>query len=129
MATDDVGEKAGTTRLARWQGLTVGLMVLGYAGFYLCRSNLSATMPLIIDDLAKRGMDAGLGDGPGWAGQSRWGRSGYALGKFAAGEPDGPPGRAAELPDRHGRRGGLHVPSWRWGARCRSSRWPGSPTG
>ncbi len=84
MATDDVGEKAGTTRLARWQGLTVGLMLLGYAGFYLCRSNLSATMPLIIDDLAKRGMkpDQAM-SWLGWA--VSLGTIGYALGKFAAG--------------------------------------------
>jgi len=41
----------------RWQVLTVALMVSGYAGYYLCRSNLSVTLPLIIDDLASRGVD------------------------------------------------------------------------
>ena len=46
--------------------LTVGLMVVGYAGFYLCRSDLSATMPLIIEDLSRRGMDPGRATG-GWA--------------------------------------------------------------
>ncbi len=59
-------------------------MVVGYAGFYLCRSDLSATMPLIIEDLSHRGMDAG---------QAKWwlgvaltlGTVGYAIGKFAAG--------------------------------------------
>ena len=60
-------------------------MVVGYAGFYLCRSNLSATMPLIIDDLVA------AGDGPGpsqvvaRAGLISLGTLAYALGKFAAG--------------------------------------------
>ena len=72
------------TRLARWQGLTVGLMVVGYAGFYLCRSNLSATLPLIIDDLARRGMDPSRAKSwLGWA--MSLGTIAYALGKFAAG--------------------------------------------
>jgi sugar phosphate permease len=31
--------------------------VLGYAGYCLCRSSFSATLPLIIDDLAARGWD------------------------------------------------------------------------
>jgi len=72
------------TRLKRWQWLTVGLMVVGYAGYYLCRSNLSATMPLITEDLVSRGMDPGeVKDRLGWA--VSLGTIGYALGKFAAG--------------------------------------------
>jgi len=47
-----------THRLRRWQALTVALLVVGYAGYYLCRSNFSVTLPLIIDDLAARGWDA-----------------------------------------------------------------------
>ncbi len=77
------GQRAA--RLKGWQGLTVGLMVLGYAGFYLCRSNLSATMPLIIDDLAQGGTDPA----PAKWRLGRWvvslGTIAYALGKFAAG--------------------------------------------
>jgi OPA family glycerol-3-phosphate transporter-like MFS transporter len=70
--------------LQRWQGLTVGLMVLGYAGFYLCRSNLSVTMPLITEDLVEKGMDPRtVKDHLGWA--VSLGTIGYALGKFAAG--------------------------------------------
>jgi OPA family glycerol-3-phosphate transporter-like MFS transporter len=71
-------------RLKRWQWLTVGLMVVGYAGYYLCRSNLSATMPLITEDLVSRGMDPGdVKEWLGWA--VSLGTIGYALGKFAAG--------------------------------------------
>jgi sugar phosphate permease len=50
-------DEAQTSHLRRWQSLTVSLLVLGYAGYYLCRSNLSVTLPLIIDDLAARGWD------------------------------------------------------------------------
>ena len=31
-----------------WQALTVVLLVLGYGGYYLCRSHLSVATPLII---------------------------------------------------------------------------------
>ena len=72
------------SRLRTRQVLTVSLMVVGYAGFYLCRSDLSVTMPLIIDDLARRGMDPSRAKS--WLG---WvltlGTIAYALGKFAAG--------------------------------------------
>jgi len=71
-------------RLKLWQWLTVGLMVVGYAGYYLCRSNFSATMPSITEDLVARGMDpATVKDRLGWA--VSLGTIGYALGKFAAG--------------------------------------------
>ena len=32
-----------------WQICTVALMVVGYAGYYLCRSDFSVSLPLIID--------------------------------------------------------------------------------
>ncbi len=71
-------------RLARWQFLTVGLMVTGYTGYYVCRSNLSVALPLIADELASRGLDPS---------QARVklgtivsiGTLGYALGKFVSG--------------------------------------------
>jgi len=45
-------------RLAFWQGLTIMLLFMGYAGYYVCRSDFSVSLPLIIDDLAARGMSA-----------------------------------------------------------------------
>jgi sugar phosphate permease len=36
--------------LAAWR--MVALLVTGYAGYYLCRSNLSVSMPLIVQDFA-----------------------------------------------------------------------------
>jgi sugar phosphate permease len=72
------------TRLGRWQVLTVTLMVLGYAGFYLCRSNLSVTLLMIRDDLAARGTDPDAATVRlGWV--ISLGTLGYALGKFFAG--------------------------------------------
>jgi len=41
-----------------WQILIVSLLMTGYAGFYICRSNFSVTLPLIIRDLAAHGMPA-----------------------------------------------------------------------
>lgn len=43
-------------RLFRWQVLTVALMLVGYSGYYLCRSNFSVALPLIADELAARGL-------------------------------------------------------------------------
>ena len=43
------------SRLMRWQWAKVALMVAGYAGYYLCRSNPSVCIPLIRDDLLHQG--------------------------------------------------------------------------
>jgi sugar phosphate permease len=75
-----------TVSLRRWQWLTVGLMVVGYAGYYLCRSNLSVTLLAIAEELRARGMAENVGKAKeqlGWA--VSVGTIGYALGKFAAG--------------------------------------------
>lgn len=50
----------GNDRLRRWQVLTIALLCSGYAGYYLCRSNLSVCLPLIINDLSTRGMSPDL---------------------------------------------------------------------
>jgi sugar phosphate permease len=72
------------THLVQWQTLTVALLVAGYAGYYLCRSNLSVCMPLIIGDLARRGVSANaaritLGS------VASLGVLAYAIGKFPSG--------------------------------------------
>ena len=71
-------------RLLRWQRATVGLMVAGYAGYYLCRSNLSVCIPMIRADLVLQGYspDAAkvrLGT------VVTFGVLAYAVGKFFAG--------------------------------------------
>ena len=75
---------APRSRLARWQAINVILLVGGYAGYYLCRSDLSVSMPLLIEELHRRGMDAG-------AAQlmmgtiASYGVLAYAIGKFPSG--------------------------------------------
>jgi len=51
-------EEKQTSRIRRWQAVTVTLLVIGYAGYYLWRSNLSVVLPLMISDLAAQGWDA-----------------------------------------------------------------------
>jgi sugar phosphate permease len=72
--------------LRRWQWLTVGLMVVGYAGYYLCRSNLSVTLLAVGEELRRHGLAEDIDKAKeqlGWA--VSLGTVGYALGKFAAG--------------------------------------------
>src|SRR5215510_13798576 len=77
-------DEALTSRLRRWQSLTVSLLVFGYAGYYLCRSNFSVTLPLIIDDLATRGWDANSAKVRLGA-LASIGVFAYAIGKFMSG--------------------------------------------
>ena len=73
-------------RLSRWQRLTVELLVFGYAGYYLCRSNLSVSLLSIAEELKARGLAPSVSDAKdqlGWA--VSLGTLGYAVGKFAAG--------------------------------------------
>jgi OPA family glycerol-3-phosphate transporter-like MFS transporter len=74
----------GSHKLVRWQIINVALLVTGYSGYYLCRSNLSVTMPLLISELAQRGLSAGraqvmLGT------VASLGVLAYAIGKFPSG--------------------------------------------
>jgi OPA family glycerol-3-phosphate transporter-like MFS transporter len=49
-------------RLARWRALTVASLLVGYAAYYLGRSNLSVAGPDLVSEFADRGVDrAGLG--------------------------------------------------------------------
>src|SRR5208283_6093271 len=75
---------APSRRLVRWQALTVSALVAGYTGYYLCRSNLSVAMPLIIAEMTRRGMNADaarivLGS------IASLGVFAYAIGKFPSG--------------------------------------------
>jgi len=53
-----VEQRTTTRRLLMWQILIVSLLMTGYAGFYICRSNFSVTLPLMIRDLAAHGIPA-----------------------------------------------------------------------
>jgi sugar phosphate permease len=72
------------SRLAKWQATNLALLVIGYSGYYLCRSNLSVAMPLIIQDLGRRGIGSdaarvSLGS------VASLGVLAYAIGKFPSG--------------------------------------------
>ncbi len=71
-------------RLRRYQVLTVALLVTGYAGYYVCRSNFSVALPLLIDYLKERGFDPDEAKVRLGAVASL-GTLAYALGKFVSG--------------------------------------------
>jgi OPA family glycerol-3-phosphate transporter-like MFS transporter len=44
-------------RLRRWQAVTGAALLLGYMGYYVCRSNLSVATPALISEFSSRGVD------------------------------------------------------------------------
>src|SRR5437879_5609600 len=78
------GTRSAPGRLFRWQVLTVALMLVGYSGYYLCRSNFSVALPLIADELATRGLAPDIARIRLGAIASL-GVMAYAAGKFPAG--------------------------------------------
>lgn len=70
--------------LARWQCIVVALLVIGYAGCYLCRSNLSVAMPLIEQTLILDGYSPEVARL--WMGRIvTLGVLAYTIGKFITG--------------------------------------------
>jgi OPA family glycerol-3-phosphate transporter-like MFS transporter len=58
-----VTDEAQTARLRRWQAVTVATLFTGYAGYYICRSNLSVASPLLLDEYGSAGLTkAHIGD-------------------------------------------------------------------
>ena len=43
------------SRTFRWQGITLVTLFVGYAGYYLCRSNLSVAAPLLLQEFGDDG--------------------------------------------------------------------------
>ncbi|HTK77578.1 MAG TPA: MFS transporter [Gemmataceae bacterium] len=77
-----MGEPSGVPvsdrRLARWRTVTLAALFTGYAGYYICRSNLSVAAPLIVDEFPDIGKkELGL--------LSSAGLVAYALGKIVNG--------------------------------------------
>jgi len=67
-----------------WQAVTVALLMSGYAGYYLCRSNLSVCLPLLIQEMTAHGIPRDqattqLGT------MASFGVLAYAIGKFPSG--------------------------------------------
>lgn len=70
--------------LWRWQATTISMLVLGYAGYYLCRSDYSVVLPLIIADLGSRGIPASVAT-VRLGSIASFGVLAYAIGKFPSG--------------------------------------------
>lgn len=84
MTAPVVSADGAARRLRARQALTVALLFGGYAAYYFCRADLSAAMPMLVADLAARGMPPAeavvrLGS------LSSAGVLAYALGKFVLG--------------------------------------------
>jgi sugar phosphate permease len=70
--------------LRLWQTTTLVLLFAGYSGYYLCRSNLSVVTPLLLDEMAQRGVDRD--QARVWLGTVvTFGTLAYAIGKFIFG--------------------------------------------
>src|SRR5262249_55045531 len=49
-------------RQRRWEAATAASLLVGYAGYYVCRSNLSVVAPQLLAEFGPRGFDkAALG--------------------------------------------------------------------
>jgi sugar phosphate permease len=71
-------------RRARQQWTMVGLLVAGYAGYYVCRSDYSVSLPLLICELGSRGIDPATAK-IRLGGIASLAVLAYALGKFVSG--------------------------------------------
>ncbi len=75
---------ASSKSLRFWQAVTVSLMVLGYAAYYLCRSDYSVALPLILADMGRRGIPVNLAT-IRMGTIASLGVLAYAIGKFPSG--------------------------------------------
>lgn len=74
----------GNKKLVYWQAITIGLMVVGYSGYYMCRSDFSVSLPLIIADMSRRGIPKDLAT-IRLGTIASLGVLAYAIGKFPSG--------------------------------------------
>ena len=68
------------TESSKWHILTVVMMIIGYAGYYLCRSHFSVCKPLILDEFKSQGVTKQT---LGYI--AAYGTAFYAVGKFLFG--------------------------------------------
>lgn len=80
MAEPGTDNSSTATRLRQWQRITVATLFTGYAGYYICRSNLSVVSPLLLKEFQDQGLNKGhIGD------IASFGVLFYALGKLVNG--------------------------------------------
>ena len=68
----------------RWHLLTISLLVLGYSGYYFCRSDFSVALPLLKHDLAQHGISVNVAT-VRLGSIASAGVLAYAIGKFICG--------------------------------------------
>lgn len=71
-------------RYGLWRVLTVALMGTGYAGYYLCRSDLSVIMPMLSAEMAQKGISPAIAQ-VRLGTITSFGVLAYGLGKFPTG--------------------------------------------
>jgi len=77
-------DSSDPAKFTRWHLLTISLLILGYSGYYFCRSDFSVALPLLIRDLGQRGIPANVAQVRlGFIASA--GVLAYALGKFVSG--------------------------------------------
>ncbi len=67
-----------------WPLATIVLLMLGYTGYYFCRSNLSVVLPLLIQEMSHRGISPDLAK-IRLGSMVSFGVLAYAVGKFVSG--------------------------------------------
>jgi len=72
------------SRLRYRQASTIALLLIGYAGYYLCRSDLSVTLPLLIQEMSARGVPIDIAT-TRLGTIASLGVLAYAIGKFPSG--------------------------------------------
>ena len=83
-ALDSESSALGPAVFTRWHLSTVSLLLLGYSGYYFCRSDFSVVLPLLKADLALRGIPMSVSTVKLGSIASA-GVLAYALGKFVCG--------------------------------------------
>ena len=58
LKTDPPVGSAARAAFTAWHAATMGLLALGYSGYYFCRSNFSVVLPDLIHELAQHGITA-----------------------------------------------------------------------
>jgi OPA family glycerol-3-phosphate transporter-like MFS transporter len=71
-------------KLTRWHYATISLLVLGYSGYYFCRSDYSVALPLLLAEQVGKGVPANLAQ-VRLGSIASLGVLAYAIGKFPSG--------------------------------------------
>ena len=83
-AKEDNMASSDGSQITRWHIATILLLVLGYSGYYFCRSDYSVALPLILADQVKHGVARDVAE-IRLGSIASLGVLAYAIGKFPSG--------------------------------------------